>query len=31
VSAEGAAAEVEASLDKLATSYRDSFGKIDCS
>lgn len=31
VSAEGAATEVEASLDKLATSYRDSFGQIDCS
>ena len=31
VSVEGAATELETSLDQLATSYRDSFGKIDCS
>ena len=30
-SVEGAATELKTSLDQLATSYRDSFGKIDCS
>ena len=30
-SVEGAATELKASLDQLATSYRDSFGRIDCS
>jgi Tfp pilus assembly protein PilP len=31
VSVEGAATELETSLDQLATSYRDSFGELDCS
>ena len=31
VSVEGAATELEKSLDQLATSYRDSFGRIECS
>ncbi|HEX5857434.1 MAG TPA: hypothetical protein VFY91_04925 [Microbacterium sp.] len=31
VSVEGAATELKASLDQLATGYRDSLGRIDCS
>ena len=31
ISVEGAATELETALDQLATSYRDSFGEIDCS
>jgi hypothetical protein len=31
ISVEGAATELEKAMDQLATSYRDSFGEIDCS
>jgi Tfp pilus assembly protein PilP len=31
VSIEGAEAELESSLEQLATSYRDTFGRLDCS
>ena len=31
ISVEGAATELETAMDQLATSYRDSFGEIDCS
>ena len=31
VSAEDAASQLEKALDQLATSYRSSFGKVDCS
>jgi Tfp pilus assembly protein PilP len=31
VSVEGAKAELESSLDQLAASYKDTFGRIDCS
>jgi Tfp pilus assembly protein PilP len=31
ISLEGAKAQLESSLDQLAVSYRDTFGRLDCS